>query len=381
MAIGLCSTRFRCFLVSKKANLLSAKSSGASYSQSRTDTLIGAGVRIDGNLSFTGVLRIQGVALGDISCDVDSIGTIVVGKSGSVTGTVKAPYIVVGGCVSGPLHSSASIEIQPGAHVAGDAFYKLIDIHAGGVMDGSLTPMASTDLDRLQQEQGTQPWSPSAVGDYDTPIANAGAADGTFVASFGGKRNWFVALMIAVVLVVLGSRYFASIMPPAVDAALKANSSAQEVSAAPSEPGGGAPRSEPKAVTGDAAPHAPDTRPNTENAVAAPPPGLGEMIPENVVLVQGVNPGKPSGVFSVVGREPSVLFRKNRHDPGDGTRIDISQGAAVSIAIAKNEIFRVAKGKNIEIYYQGRKVAPKTTESGAWMSFVPQLPAGTTEGK
>ena len=32
----------------------------------------------------------------------------------------------------------------------------------------------------------------------------------------------------------------------------------------------------------------------------------------------------------------------------------------------------VAEGRDIEIFYQGRKVAPKTIESGAWMSFVPQ---------
>lgn len=56
------------------------------------------------------------------------------GKSGNITGSVKAPHIVVGGHVSGPLHSAESIEIQEGACVVGDVFYKAIDIQAGGVL-------------------------------------------------------------------------------------------------------------------------------------------------------------------------------------------------------------------------------------------------------
>jgi len=358
---------------------LSSKSSDANYSQSRTDTLIGAGVRIEGNLTFTGVLRIQGVALGDVSCDVDSIGTIVVGQSGSVTGAVKAPFIVVGGCVSGPLHSSESIEIQQGARVTGDACYKRIFIHAGGVMEGSLTPTASVDRNGLGREHHVQPLDSSSVKEYGRSLASAGVADGTFVGSVGGRRKftWAIALMIAVVAVVLVHRYTTSITPPAVDVALVANPSSKEASALQSESGNGPRQGGPKAATADAVPLAPNTKPDTRDVVEAPSSGLPETVPENVVLVQGVNPGKPAGVFSVTGREPSVLFRKKRQDPAEGTRIDVPQDAAVSIAIGRNEIFRVANGKNIEIFYQGRKVAPKTIESGAWMSFVPQLPGGT----
>lgn len=99
-----------------------------------------------------------------------------------------------------------------------------------------------------------------------------------------------------------------------------------------------------------------------------------------MVKVQGVNPGKPAGFFLLIGKEPSVLFRKKRQEEGEGVRIAVSQGEAVSIPIAKNEIFRVAEGRDIEIFYQGRKVAPKTIESGAWMSFVPQLPDGAKGG-
>lgn len=100
-----------------------------------------------------------------------------------------------------------------------------------------------------------------------------------------------------------------------------------------------------------------------------------------VVLVQGVNPGKPAGVLLVISKEPSVLFRKKRQDSADGARIDISRGATESIPFAKNEVFRVASGRGLQIFYQGRKVTPRTIESGVWMSFVPQSSGGAGDKK
>jgi cytoskeletal protein CcmA (bactofilin family) len=52
--------------------------------QNRPDTLIGAGVRVSGNITFSGVLRIHGDVHGDVLCDADDIGTAVVGHSGKV---------------------------------------------------------------------------------------------------------------------------------------------------------------------------------------------------------------------------------------------------------------------------------------------------------
>ncbi len=80
--------------------------------QNRTDSLIGAGVCVSGNITFSGVLRIHDDVHGDVLCDADDIGTAVVGHSGKVIGSVKAPHIVVTGRVQGPVHSSAFIEIQ-----------------------------------------------------------------------------------------------------------------------------------------------------------------------------------------------------------------------------------------------------------------------------
>ncbi len=354
------------------------KRKNARNSQRRTDTRIGAGARVDGNITFTGFLRIQGDILGDVSCDADIGGTMVVGRTGDVTGTIRVPRIVVNGRVSGLVHSSESIEIQPGAHVAGEVFYKVIDIHAGGVIEGSLTPRVSADKDQVKQEDRIQSLEPPADKEYAMPSANAVRAGSRFGGRFGGARKLgaAVTLLIAVVALVLTIRDPALITSPLADFARKANSSSTEAAAVQSAPvGSDGPLDSQRAAGGNAKPPVPRSDANTKSAVQASDAKLPVKDRGNVVAVQGFNPDKPAGIFWAISKAPSVLYKKKREDPADGTRIDISEGATESIAIGKDEIFRVANGRDIEIFYQGRKVAPATIESGAWMSFVP-LPPG-----
>lgn len=358
---------------------MSEKSKSVRPAQSRTDTLIGADLRVEGNITSTGILRIHGDVQGDVSCDADSGGTIVVGKSGNITGSVKAPHIVVSGHVSGPLHSAESIEIQEGACVVGDAFYKAIDIHAGGVLEGALMPRGLPEGDRLQREQRIQMPESAALDECDMPPADAAAAGGRQGTRFGGWRKLGAAfaLLVAVLAVVLLMRGPAPVAPPATDVASAADSATKGAPAAQAVPAasGGLPDG-PKAVAGDAAPLVPGADANAKPDAQDSPLDTPEADTDKVVRVQGVNPAKPAGFFLLIGKEPSVLFKKKRKDPGEGKRIDVSQGATISVQVAKDEIVRVAQGRDIEIFYQGRKVAPKTIESGAWMSFVPQLPEG-----
>jgi hypothetical protein len=136
-----------------------------------------------------------------------------------------------------------------------------------------------------------------------------------------------------------------------------------------------APPESPKTLAEESTP-APGTNTDTRNLVQASPAETLEANPGNVMLVQGVNPAKPAGVILLISRESAVLFKKKRQDSGEGTRIDTSQGATESIAIARNEVLRVASGQELQIFYQGRKVAPRIIASGAWMSFVPQPASG-----
>jgi hypothetical protein len=127
-------------------------------------------------------------------------------------------------------------------------------------------------------------------------------------------------------------------------------------------------------------PLAPGPQAVTKDVVQATPPDIPEPDLKHVVVVQGDNPGKPGDfIYVVIGKEPAVLFRKQRKDPAEGTRIGVAQGTSKRIAIAKDDILRVEQGRGLQMFYQGRKVAPTTIESGAWMSFVQNSRRGTPD--
>lgn len=327
---------------------MSASNGNDRQPKPRADTLIGAGLRLNGNIACNGVLRIEGEILGDASCDAESGGTVLVVGAGSVCGSIRAPHIIVAGKVLGPLDSSESIEIQPGANVAGDILYRAIRIHPGGVIQGALVPGVADDSPRSAPRQST-----TGAG-----IAPASAS--------GGRRETPLPIVRIVAVIalfaVIGALAFLNRDPapapgPAAEAPLPAASAGADAAAR-------------QDGTDSAA--APRADAPEQLIAAEPPPQSPAADTEKVVTIQGVNPGKPGGVFSVVGREPSVLIRKKRDEAAEGARIEVPQGAAASIPFARDEIFRVVQGRDIEIFYQGRKVGPKTIESGAWISFVPQ---------
>ncbi len=366
----------------RKVNPLTEKNKSARYSQSRTDTLIGAGTRIEGNITFTGVLRTDGEINGDVSCDDDTCGTVVVNKLGSVTGAIKAPHVVVAGRVLGSVHSSGSIEILQDACVVGDASYMDIVIHEGGVIEGALTPMLPTEEDRSGQEHRVQSLAPPAVKESDEPPADA-MADGNEVGKRPGKGRKFgfaIALLVAVVAAVWMNLSPTAVKPPATDVVLKANNSATENPAPQPAPVTSAtPLDSPKTVAESAVPLVPSSETVAKDAVQVTPPNIPELDPKDVIVVQGDDPSKPADfLYVVIGKEPAVLFRKKRNDPAEGTRVDLAHGTSKRIAIAKDDILRVEQGRGLQMFYQGRKVASATLQSGTWMSFVANSRSGAS---
>ena len=348
----------------RRANSLSANNGNDRHPKTRTDTLIGAGLRVDGNIACSGVMRILGEVHGDIACDADSNATVIVGASGSVTGETRAPHIIVAGNILGPLISSESIEIQPGANIAGDILYHAIQIHPGGVIQGRLNPESAED----EQRNGLRPAASATMG-----AAVIATDDATGGRRLSKPQQPVVRIVAAVALfgviatAVLLNRSPEPAAPPTAEAAGNATPAPAPATLAASAPPDATARQDGTGTATARGADASANMPAPEPPQQSPAAGM-----EKLVVVQGVNPGKPGGVFSVVGKEPSVLIRKKRDEVSEGTRIQVPQGAAASIPFARNEIFRVVQGRDIEIFYQGRKVTPKTIESGAWMDFVPQ---------
>ena len=114
--------------------------------QNRIDSLIGATTRIEGNVIFSGGLRVDGMVRGNVSALADDPGTLVVSTDARIDGEVHAAHIVVNGMINGPVHASETLELQAGSRVKGDVHYKTIEIHQGAVVEGRLVHHAAAEM-------------------------------------------------------------------------------------------------------------------------------------------------------------------------------------------------------------------------------------------
>ena len=117
--------------------------SKASKPQNRIDSLIGATTRIEGNVIFTGGLRVDGLVRGNVQSVAEQPGTLMVSAEARIDGEVQAAHIVVNGTINGPVHATETLELQAGSRVKGDVFYKSIEIHQGAVVEGRLVHHAA----------------------------------------------------------------------------------------------------------------------------------------------------------------------------------------------------------------------------------------------
>ncbi|MEW5891157.1 MAG: polymer-forming cytoskeletal protein [Pseudomonadota bacterium] len=106
--------------------------------QSRIDSLIGVGTRIEGDITFTGGLRIDGEVRGNVRATGDQPGTLVISEQARVEGEIHVSHLVVNGTVIGPIFSSEFLELQPRARVTGDVQYNSLEMHLGAVVQGRL---------------------------------------------------------------------------------------------------------------------------------------------------------------------------------------------------------------------------------------------------
>ena len=112
--------------------------SNSSKPQNRIDSLIGATTRIEGNVIFSGGLRVDGMVRGNVAAVAEQPGTLVVSEEARIDGEVQAAHIVVNGTINGPIHATETLELQPNSRVKGDVHYKSIEIQQGAVVEGRL---------------------------------------------------------------------------------------------------------------------------------------------------------------------------------------------------------------------------------------------------
>lgn len=105
----------------------------------KIDTLIGVGTVIEGNIRFSGGLRIDGEVRGNVEAsDGASASTLVLSEQARIEGVVAVAYLVTNGTVVGQVSVAECLEMQPRAKIVGDVEYSLIEMHQGAVVEGRL---------------------------------------------------------------------------------------------------------------------------------------------------------------------------------------------------------------------------------------------------
>lgn len=115
-----------------------ARKSNGGAAASQIDSLIGRGTRIEGNVVFTGGLRVDGEIVGRVVAEPGAPSTLVLSEHARIDGEVAVGHLIVNGAINGPVQVSEFLEMQPKARISGDVSYAMIEIQQGAVVEGRL---------------------------------------------------------------------------------------------------------------------------------------------------------------------------------------------------------------------------------------------------
>ena len=117
----------------------------ASKPQGHIDTLIGVDTCIQGNIEFSGGLRVDGHVRGDIIATGEKPSTLVLSEQATIEGEVQVSHAVINGTIIGPVHTYEYLELQAKARVSGDVYYRVVEIKFGAMIEGKLVNQGDSE--------------------------------------------------------------------------------------------------------------------------------------------------------------------------------------------------------------------------------------------
>lgn len=97
-------------------------------------SIIGPGMKVVGDCSSDGTIRIEGQVEGSVK----AAKSVVIGKDGAVLGDVVTQDAIVAGRVNGSVAAESRVELQATCRVEGDIRSRRIKLDEGGQVDGQL---------------------------------------------------------------------------------------------------------------------------------------------------------------------------------------------------------------------------------------------------
>jgi cytoskeletal protein CcmA (bactofilin family) len=97
-------------------------------------SIIGAGMRVVGDISADGVVKIEGTVNGSVRAAKQ----VLVARGGEVEGDVVSREAIIGGEVRGAIYAEERVELQATSVVHGDVHTKKLFVQEGGEINGVL---------------------------------------------------------------------------------------------------------------------------------------------------------------------------------------------------------------------------------------------------
>ena len=123
-------------------------------SKSDETTIISRGVKIEGKITSSGNIRIDG----EIQGDIFSESNVTIGEVAKVKGQINANVITIGGKVSGIVRAKDKLILDSKSNLKGDIFTKNLVIEEGAKFDGKCKTGDSIDIGESQET--TKPGTP-----------------------------------------------------------------------------------------------------------------------------------------------------------------------------------------------------------------------------
>lgn len=105
------------------------------------EAILGRESRFEGKLTFVGTVRIDGTFVGEIASE----GTLVVGESADIEGSLQVANAVIAGRVNGRVRVRDSLELRATGRLLGEITAGTLVTERGAFLEGTVRMEAATD--------------------------------------------------------------------------------------------------------------------------------------------------------------------------------------------------------------------------------------------
>jgi cytoskeletal protein CcmA (bactofilin family) len=113
--------------------------------------VIAASSKWSGTLNIEDSVRIEG----QLSGEVNAKGTVHISEGARVEAKIRAAFVIVSGAFKGEVRCSERLELMPKSRLEGQIVTKVLNVHEGAILDGSIQMTAEREATTTSRTRET----------------------------------------------------------------------------------------------------------------------------------------------------------------------------------------------------------------------------------